>query len=131
VSESGKPRYEAEGIEVFYMLELTRTTPAARAAGAARRPPPPFVFANKRARVVHHPRGVVGVIGPWNWPMLNNYADCIAPLVCGNAVVLKPRSTRRDVAARRRAGRSWAARRRLPGRAGRGEAARRWSSAPT
>jgi len=39
---------------------------------------------------VHHPRGVVGVIGPWNWPLLNNFADCVAPLVCGNAVVLKP-----------------------------------------
>src|SRR5205085_1492367 len=50
----------------------------------------PFVFAHKRARVVHHPRGVVGVIGPWNWPLLNNFADCVAPLVCGNAVVLKP-----------------------------------------
>ena len=33
---------------------------------------------------------MVGVIGPWNWPLLNNYADCVAPLVAGNAVVLKP-----------------------------------------
>ena len=48
------------------------------------------MFTNKRARVVRHPRGVVAVIGPWNWPLLNNYADCIAPLVAGNAVVLKP-----------------------------------------
>jgi acyl-CoA reductase-like NAD-dependent aldehyde dehydrogenase len=90
-SESGKPRYEAEAIELFYMLELTRyyTGRAGRRALADdfRHP---FVFANKRARVVHHPRGVVGVIGPWNWPLLNNYADCIAPLVAGNAVVLKP-----------------------------------------
>ena len=30
------------------------------------------------------------MIGPWNWPLLNNYADCIAPLAAGNAVVLKP-----------------------------------------
>jgi acyl-CoA reductase-like NAD-dependent aldehyde dehydrogenase len=33
---------------------------------------------------------VVGVIGPWNFPLLNNFADCVAPLVAGNAVVLKP-----------------------------------------
>ncbi|HEX2657516.1 MAG TPA: aldehyde dehydrogenase family protein [Polyangia bacterium] len=91
VAESGKPHYEAEGIEVFYTLELTRylTGRAGRAAlrDDVRRP---FVFAHKRARVVQHPRGVVGVIGPWNWPLLNNYADCVAPLMAGNAVILKP-----------------------------------------
>ena len=90
-AESGKPRYEAESIEVFYTLELTRyyTGRAGRRALAddVRRP---FVFTNKRARVVHHARGVVAVIGPWNWPLLNNYADCIGPLTAGNAVVLKP-----------------------------------------
>ncbi len=32
----------------------------------------------------------MAVIGPWNWPLLNNYADCIGPLAAGNAVVLKP-----------------------------------------
>jgi acyl-CoA reductase-like NAD-dependent aldehyde dehydrogenase len=91
MGESGKPRYEAEGMELFYTLELTRyyTGRAGRRALAddVRRP---LLFTNKRARVVRHPRGVVAVIGPWNWPLLNNYADCIAPLVAGNAVVLKP-----------------------------------------
>jgi acyl-CoA reductase-like NAD-dependent aldehyde dehydrogenase len=91
IAESGKPHYEAEGIEVFYTLELTRyyTGRAGRRAlrDELRRP---FVFMFKRARVVRHPRGVVGVIGPWNWPLLNNYADCVAPLMAGNAVLLKP-----------------------------------------
>jgi len=90
-AESGKPRYEAECMELFYTLELTRyyTGRAGRRALAddLRHP---FVFTNKRARVVHHPRGVVAVIGPWNWPLLNNYGDCIAGLAAGNAVVLKP-----------------------------------------
>jgi acyl-CoA reductase-like NAD-dependent aldehyde dehydrogenase len=91
VSENGKPRYEAELWEVFYTLELTRyyTGRVGRRALADDKRHP-LIFANKRARVVHHPRGVVGVIGPWNFPLLNNFADCIAPLVCGNAVVLKP-----------------------------------------
>jgi acyl-CoA reductase-like NAD-dependent aldehyde dehydrogenase len=91
VSETGKVGFEAEGIEIFYALELTRyyTSRVGRRALAddVRHP---RVFANKRARVIHHARGVVGVIGPWNWPLLNNYGDCIAPLVAGNAVVLKP-----------------------------------------
>jgi acyl-CoA reductase-like NAD-dependent aldehyde dehydrogenase len=91
VAESGKPRYEAEAIELFYTCELTRYY-SGRAGRRALRDDlrHPFVFANKRARVVYHPRGVVGVIGPWNWPLLNNFADCVAPLLCGNAVVLKP-----------------------------------------
>ncbi len=90
-AESGKPRYEAELIELFYTLELTRYY-TGRAGRRALRDElrHPFIFANKRARVVRHPRGVVGVIGPWNFPLLNNYADCVGPLVAGNAVVLKP-----------------------------------------
>src|SRR5882672_5338470 len=91
VAESGKPRYEAELIELFYTLELTRYY-TGRAGRRALRDDlrHPLIFSNKRARVVYHPRGVVGVIGPWNWPVLNNFADCVAPLVAGNAVVLKP-----------------------------------------
>ena len=91
VAESGKPRYEAELIEQFYTCELTRFY-TGRAGRRALRDDlrHPLIFAHKRARVVYHPRGVVGVIGPWNWPVLNNFADCVAPLVAGNAVVLKP-----------------------------------------
>jgi acyl-CoA reductase-like NAD-dependent aldehyde dehydrogenase len=91
VRESGKPRYEAEAIEIFYTCELTRFLSGRRGRRAladdVRRP---FIFAHKRARVVQHPHGVVAVIGPWNWPLLNNYADCVAPLLAGNTVVLKP-----------------------------------------
>ena len=91
MAENGKTRYEAEGMEVFYTCELTRFLTGRRGRRALadewRRP---FIFAYKRARVVHHPHGLVGVIGPWNWPLLNNFADCVAPLVAGNAVILKP-----------------------------------------
>ena len=91
VAESGKPHYEAEAIEIFYTLELTRYITGRGGRRALREEVRrPFVFAYKRARVVRHPRGVVGVIGPWNWPLLNNFADCVAPLMAGNAVLLKP-----------------------------------------
>jgi len=91
VSESGKPGHEAEAIEVFYTLEVTRYTTGRRGRRALTDDlRMPFVFAHKRARVVKHARGVVGVIGPWNWPLLNNFADCVAPLMAGNAVLLKP-----------------------------------------
>lgn len=89
--ESGKPRFEAEAIEVLYACEMTRFA-TGRAGRRALRDEVrnPFLMATKRARVTRHPYGVVGVIGPWNWPLLNNYGDAIAPLAMGNAVVLKP-----------------------------------------
>ena len=30
------------------------------------------------------------MIGPWNFPILNNAADAVGPLLTGNTVVLKP-----------------------------------------
>lgn len=90
-SESGKPPYEAELFELLYTLELVRFCAGRKARRAlATEVRYPFLFPNKRARVLCHPRGVVGVIGPWNWPLLNNFADAVAPLLAGNAVILKP-----------------------------------------
>ena len=44
----------------------------------------------RRALVVRRPRGVVGVITPWNWPYTMP-AELIAPaLACGNTVVWTP-----------------------------------------
>ena len=36
------------------------------------------------------PKGVVGVIGPWNYPLTMAISDGLAALVAGNAVLLKP-----------------------------------------
>jgi succinate-semialdehyde dehydrogenase/glutarate-semialdehyde dehydrogenase len=42
--------------------------------------------------VMHHPKGVVGVIAPWNYPMTLSISDSIPALLAGNAVVVKPDS---------------------------------------
>jgi acyl-CoA reductase-like NAD-dependent aldehyde dehydrogenase len=34
--------------------------------------------------------GLVGVIGPWNYPLTNSFGDCIPALLAGNSVILKP-----------------------------------------
>ena len=49
----------------------------------------PFVLGRKLV-VRYAPVGVVGVIGPWNYPLTNSFGDCIPALAAGNAVVLKP-----------------------------------------
>ncbi len=49
----------------------------------------PFVMGRKLV-VRYAPVGVVGVIGPWNYPLTNSFGDCIPALAAGDAVVLKP-----------------------------------------
>jgi len=39
---------------------------------------------------VHLPRGVVGVIAPWNFPFATGLSDAVPALMAGNAVLLKP-----------------------------------------
>ena len=43
-----------------------------------------------RARVHYRPIGVVGAIGPWNWPMMITVWQLAPALRMGNAVVVKP-----------------------------------------
>ena len=38
----------------------------------------------------YQPLGLIGVIGPWNYPLTNSFGDCIPALAAGNAVILKP-----------------------------------------
>jgi acyl-CoA reductase-like NAD-dependent aldehyde dehydrogenase len=49
----------------------------------------PFV-AGKKLVVRYAPLGLVGVIGPWNYPIVNSFGDCIPALAAGNSVILKP-----------------------------------------
>jgi succinate-semialdehyde dehydrogenase/glutarate-semialdehyde dehydrogenase len=58
---------------------------------------------------VRHPKGVIGVVEQWNYPLALSVSDVLPPLVAGNAVVLKPDSQTALTAL-------WAAR--LLGRAG-------------
>ena len=48
------------------------------------------IVAGRRLVTRYRPLGVVGVIGPWNYPLTNSFGDCIPALAAGNAVVLKP-----------------------------------------
>ncbi len=61
---------------------------------------PPSIDAGKRVFVYRVPRGVVGVISPWNWPYTMP-AEIVAPaLAAGNAVVWVPAPTTSVCAAR-------------------------------
>ena len=47
-------------------------------------------MAGRKLVVRYAPLGVVGIIGPWNYPLTNSFGDAIPALAAGNAVVLKP-----------------------------------------
>jgi succinate-semialdehyde dehydrogenase/glutarate-semialdehyde dehydrogenase len=86
--DQGKPlRAEAFG-EVDELIEYWRNAAedAKRLGGEL----PNSFSPGKRVMLVRRPRGVVGVISPWNWPYTMP-AELIAPaLACGNTVVWTP-----------------------------------------
>ncbi|MFY1677175.1 MULTISPECIES: succinic semialdehyde dehydrogenase [unclassified Streptomyces] len=43
-----------------------------------------------KATELRHPRGVVGQIAPWNYPLELSVGDALPAFVAGNAVVMKP-----------------------------------------
>ena len=50
----------------------------------------PVSFPRKQAYVDYVPRGVVGVIAPWNYPVAGLYRSTLPALLTGNAIVVKP-----------------------------------------
>jgi succinate-semialdehyde dehydrogenase/glutarate-semialdehyde dehydrogenase len=38
----------------------------------------------------HHPKGLVGIISPWNYPLTLGISDALPAIVAGNAVLTKP-----------------------------------------
>jgi acyl-CoA reductase-like NAD-dependent aldehyde dehydrogenase len=92
IEENGKTREDAMLADVFITADAlgfwAKTGPKYLADERVRSHTP---FALGRKLVIRYrPRGVVGVIGPWNYPIANCFGDAIPALVAGNAVVLKP-----------------------------------------
>lgn len=91
VLDQGKPLHSEAYPEVDDFAEYFRmaAADAERLEGRA----PASIDRNKRVIVKRVPRGVVGVITPWNWPY-GMPAEIIAPaLAVGNAVVWVPAPT--------------------------------------
>ncbi len=93
VAESGKTHEDAQLADLGYTVAALGFW-ASRAPGylADERVPSwtnPVVF-GKKLIVRYSPIGLVGVIGPWNYPIANSFGDCIPALAAGNSVILKP-----------------------------------------
>lgn len=89
-AENGKPLADAF-IEVLLCAEhLDWAARRAERVLGTRRVPSGLLMLNQKATVEYVPFGVVGVIGPWNYPVLTPMGAIISALAAGNAVVFKP-----------------------------------------
>src|SRR5712691_11631401 len=48
------------------------------------------MFPHKKSYLRYYPRGVIGIISPWNYPFSIPTGDAAAALMAGNGVVVKP-----------------------------------------
>jgi acyl-CoA reductase-like NAD-dependent aldehyde dehydrogenase len=92
VSETGKTWEDAQLAEIGY---------AANAFGFWAKQGPNYLaderikssqvlVKGKKLVLRYRPLGLIGVIGPWNYPLTNSFGDCIPALMAGNSVILKP-----------------------------------------
>ena len=87
--ENGKPRLEAL-IEITYVCDVI--TFYAKQARRFLKPQrvSPHLLKNKKVTTIYNPRGVIGMITPWNFPLILTIGEAIPALVAGNSVIIKP-----------------------------------------
>ncbi len=88
--ESGKPRHEALLHEVMTLLDLTAWAAEHVAAIIAPGSKALHLLKHRTGEVHHVPRGVIGVISPWNFPLVIPMGTVVEALLTGNACVVKP-----------------------------------------
>ena len=92
VSETGKAHNDALFAEVGYAATAfgfwAKNAPKYLSDERVRSPSP-FML-GKKVVLRYRPLGVVGVIGPWNYPLTTSFGDCIPALAAGNSAILKP-----------------------------------------
>ena len=88
--ETGKPLDDATLEIVNTIFHLDWAARHAQPVLKPRRVPSGIAMINQAASVEYHPLGVVGVIGPWNYPVFTPMGSIAYALAAGNAVVFKP-----------------------------------------
>ena len=88
--ETGKPHADATLEAALALDHIAWAAKNARKVLGRHKVSPGLVMANQAATVEYRPLGVVGVIGPWNYPVFTPLGSIAYALAAGNAVVFKP-----------------------------------------
>ncbi len=89
-AETGKPRDDARVEGVLVVAHLDWAARNAERVLHRRRVRPVLLMAQEASTVEYQPYGVIGVIGPWNYPAHTPMGSISYALAAGNAVVFKP-----------------------------------------
>jgi acyl-CoA reductase-like NAD-dependent aldehyde dehydrogenase len=89
-NETGKPLSDAQLEVVLAIFHLDWAAKNARKVLGPRGVSPGLTGLHQKAVVEYRPLGVVGVIGPWNYPVFTPMGSIAYALAAGNAVVFKP-----------------------------------------
>jgi coniferyl-aldehyde dehydrogenase len=95
----GRSEFESKLADVIGpILEIDHALGHLRSWMRARRRRTELVFATNRASVVYQPKGVVGIVTPWNFPVYLALGPLVAALAAGNRAMIRmseftPRTT--------------------------------------
>ena len=89
-AETGKPLGDAQLEILLAIVHIDWAARNARRVLRPRRVRSGLVAINQASTLEYQPLGVVGVIGPWNYPVFTPMGSIAYALASGNAVVFKP-----------------------------------------
>jgi acyl-CoA reductase-like NAD-dependent aldehyde dehydrogenase len=89
-TETGKPLADAQLEILLAVVHIDWAARNARRVLGRRRVRSGLIAFNHAATLEYQPLGVVGVIGPWNYPVFTPMGSISYALAAGNAVVFKP-----------------------------------------
>ena len=89
-NETGKPLADAQLEILLAIVHIDWAAKNARRVLRSRRVRSGLVALNQAAVLEYQPLGVVGVIGPWNYPVFTPMGSIAYALAAGNVVVFKP-----------------------------------------
>src|SRR5215472_16326219 len=89
-AETGKPLADAQLEILLAVVHIDWAAKNARKVLGPHKVRSGLVAINQAASVEYQPLGVVGVIGPWNYPVFTPMGSIAYALAAGNAVVFKP-----------------------------------------
>ena len=88
--ETGKPHSDAQLEAALALDHIAWAAKNARKVLGRKRVSSGLIMSDHSASVEYLPLGVIGVIGPWNYPVFTPLGSITYALAAGNAVVFKP-----------------------------------------